>query len=109
MKSKKNISAHLDEMMNEASNPQKVHVSDQFLDHLNTRLDAIDSQSAPSTARIFTLTEFKKYAAVFIILMLNVAVLWFVNSQSSVDTSDEIVEFADEYFPDYSITLTSLE
>lgn len=109
MKSNKDIQNHLDQLINNAENPSKLTTSAGFEDRLSARFDAIDSGKAQKRASLFTLSELRKYAAVILILILNIsAILFYSNSPDSEQSTEDITQYSDDYFPDYA-TLTSLE
>jgi len=110
MKSNKDIQNHLDQLMNSAENPSQLSTSPDFEDNLFARFDAIDAQTKPTSATIFSFSEIQKYAAVILFLVLNISVMLFytTSTDSSDDPQDIVSEYSDEYFPDYA-TLTSLE
>lgn len=109
MNSEKDIQTHIDQLMKDAEKPAFLSTGDDFEETLFARFDEIDNQNAPKTATFFTLSEVRKYAAVILILILNVsAILFYSTNSDSEQTTEDISEYSDEYFPDYA-TLTSLE
>ncbi|XWN36651.1 MAG: hypothetical protein ROO71_11900 [Balneola sp.] len=109
MKSKKDIQNHIDQLMKDAEKPDFLSTSDNFEDNLFARFDEVDKQHIPVTATIFSLSEVRKYAAVILILILNVSAILFYSANSDAEQSaEDISEYSEEYFPDYA-TLTSLE
>ena len=109
MKSNKDIQKHIDHLMKDAEKPAFLSTSNDFENKLFARFDEIDNQNAPKTATIFAFSEVRKYAAVILILILNVSAILFYSSNSdSEQTVEDISEYSEEYFPDYA-TLTSLE
>lgn len=109
MKSNKDIQNHLDQLINNTENPSKLITSVEFEERLSARFDAIDSGKAQKKASLFILSESRKYAAVILILILNIsAILFYTNSSDSEQSTEDISQYSDDYFPDYA-TLTSLE
>ena len=109
MKSNKDIQNHLDQLINNAEHPSKLTTSTGFEERLSARFDAIDSGKARKRASLFTFSESRKYAAAVLILILNIsAILFYTNSSDSDQSTEDITQYSDEYFPDYA-TLTSLE
>lgn len=103
------IQSHLDQLMNVAEKPTNLTTSKGFEKQLFSRLDNIDSQQKQNYATIFTLSVVRKYAAIILILILNIsAVLFYTKSSDDEQSIDDIAQYSDEYFPDYTI-LTSLE
>jgi hypothetical protein len=95
--------------MNVAEKPTKLTTSKDFEKRLFSRLDDIGSHQKQNYATIFTLSEVRKYAAIALILILNIsAVLFYTKSTDDDQSIDDITQYSDEYFPDYTI-LTSLE
>jgi hypothetical protein len=108
MKSKKDIQNHLDQLMKEAGKSPELKTSSGFEENLFIQIDNAEFGKRKS-ATIFTLSEVRKYAAIVLILILNISVVLFYTKSSDDDQSiDDIVQYSDEYFPDYT-TLTSLE
>ena len=109
MKPNKDIQNHLDQLMNKAENSSNLTVSPDFEEKLFARFDAYDSGQPQKRATLFTLSEARKYAAVILILILNIsAVLFYTTSSDTEQSTDDITQYSEEYFPDYA-TLTSLE
>lgn len=110
MNKDKHIQNHIDKMMKDAEKPSEFSVSSDFEENLFARFDAIDAQKEPKQATIFSLTEFQKYAAVIIFLILNISVILFYSTtlEEPAESENFISEYSDQYFPDYAI-LTSLE
>jgi len=109
MNSNKDIQNHLDQLLNAAIKPAKVSTSSNFEQQLFSRLDDIELKEKKNVARIFTLSEIRKYAAVILILILNISAVVFYTTKSTEEQSvEDVSKYSDEYFPDYA-TLTSLE
>lgn len=109
MKSNKDIRNHLDQLMDSAEKSTQLTTSAGFEERLSARFDAIDSDKPQKRASLFTLSESRKYAAAVLILILNIsAILFYTNSSDSDQSTEDITQYSDEYFPDYA-TLTSLE
>lgn len=109
MKSNKDIQNLLDQLMKTAEKPTQLSTSADFEDKLFARFDKIDNERVPESATIFSLSEARKYAAVILILILNVSAILFYSANSDTEqTAEDISEYSEEYFPDYA-TLTSLE
>ncbi len=105
MTSKNNIPSHIDALMKQAGSSSKITTSKNFMDDLNNRLDSIEQQRTP--IRIFRINDFIKYAAVIAIVIINLGILFSVSTESTTDTNtaDNISQFADEYFPEYTALL----
>lgn len=109
MKSNKDIQNHIDQLFKDAKKQPLLSTSADFEDKLFARFDEIDAQNTPKKATIFSLSEVRKYAAVILILVLNVsAILFYSTSSDTEQTTEDISQYSEEYFPDYA-TLTSLE
>lgn len=108
MKSNKDIQNHLDQLMKEAGKSPELKTSSGFEENLFIQIDNAEFRKRKS-ATIFTLSEVRKFAAVILILVLNISAVVLYTTNSDEEQSDEhISQYSDEYFPDYT-TLTSLE
>ncbi len=110
MNNKKDIEQHLDLLMKSAEQADRISTNPGFEAKLNARLDAIDASAPRVKASIFSLNNLQKYAALFLLLILNVSVILIFSSfdETDTDTPQTAQEYSDEYFPDYTL-LTSLE
>jgi hypothetical protein len=109
MNSKKSKITHLDQLLSEAENPSKLTTTPEFEERLFAKIDAVDSLQVSKKAMFFSLSSVRKYAAVILILVLNIsAVLIYSSFLDSDQSSEDITEYSDEYFPDYA-SLTYLE
>ncbi len=105
MTSKNNIPSHIDALLKQAESSPKITTSQNFMDNLNSRLDNLEQKRAPIP--IFRVNDFLKYAAVIAIVIINLGILFSVTTQNTSDTAsvDNISQFADEYFPEYTALL----
>ncbi len=110
MKNHKDISKHLDKLMELAESPNIISTSSGFEDRLNSQLDAIEAGKADAKARVLSLSTLQKYAALFLLLILNISVILIFSNddETETDVPQTAQEYSDEYFPDYTL-LTSLE
>lgn len=102
MKNKNNIQKHIDKLLQHADEGERINTSTSFMDSLNSKLDALDQ--APQAAKVYSLNVLLKYAAIFLITVLNVGVIatQFGNTAIEIEATDTLSEFSDEYFPDYT-------
>lgn len=108
MKSQNNISKHIDALMHQAENPDRIFASSEFENKLNMRLEAESKGKRNQQASIFTMNSIFKYAALFLIVLLNISAILFLRNTTQQDVDVEVAGHVDEYFPDYTL-LTSLE
>lgn len=104
MKSQNDITNHIDALMQQAENPARVDVSSDFERNLNFKIDSLAQKRAP----IFNLNNVFRYAALFLLVLLNISAVLFLRNSAQQEIDTEVAEHVDEYFPDYTL-LTSLE
>lgn len=103
MKNKNDIQKHIDKLLESAEEGEKITTSASFMDSLNSKLDALDQ--TPQAAKVYSMNVLLKYAAIFLITVLNVGVVatqFGDTTTVEIESSDTISEFSDEYFPDYT-------
>lgn len=102
MKNKNDIQKNIDKLLQHAEEGEKITTSAGFMDSLNAKLDALDQ--TPQAAKVYSLNVLLKYAAIFLITVLNVGVIatQFGDVTIEIDSTDTLSEFSDEYFPDYT-------
>lgn len=102
MKNKNDIQKNIDKLLQHAEEGEEITTSAGFMDSLNAKLDALDQ--TPQAAKVYSLNVLLKYAAIFLITVLNVGVIatQFGDVTIEVDSTDTLSEFSDEYFPDYT-------
>lgn len=88
--------------MEEAESPAGLKTSDSFVSNLNLRLDEIDREKVNTP--VFSLQNLVKYAAVLVIMALNIAVLITVSSSNEAEGTslETLSDVTDTYFPDYT-------
>ncbi len=102
MKKQPYISKEINKLMEEAGSPAGLKTSDSFVSNLNQRLDETGRKKV--NAPVFSLQSLVKYAAVLVIMALNIAVLITASSSNETESTslETLSDVTDTYFPDYT-------